>query len=142
MSDKPEETYGKRYRKLKRIYAYTDGEMKIVVPVNAEDIEREGKRLRHCVGGYAQRHIEGKTTILFLRQADRPEHRYVTIEINDAYFDIRQVHGYKNEADGAVPPLKRHAEFFEGWIEWLKAGSPRARNGRPIRQNKQEVKTA
>lgn len=138
----PEETYGKRYRKLKRIYAYSDGELQIVVPVNGEDIRREGKRLRHCVGGYAERHIAGKTTILFLRYTDKPRHRYVTIEINDANFDIRQVHGYRNEGDGAEPPLKRHREFFEEWQDWLRRGSPRHKNGKPIRAQRQKAKTA
>jgi hypothetical protein len=138
----PEVTYGRRYRKLKRMYAYSDGEWQIVVPLNEEDIEREGKRLRHCVGGYARRHIEGKTTILFLRSVDKPMHRYVTIEINDATKDIIQVHGYRNEADGATPPLVRHRAFFEEWQAWLRRGSPRYKNGKPIRAVKQEEKTA
>jgi len=138
----PDKAYGKRFRKLKRMYAYTDGELQIVIPVNGEDIEREGKRLRHCVGGYAPRHIQGKTTILFLRWADRPMHRYVTIEINDATKDIVQVHGYRNEADGMTPPRKRHQAFFDEWQDWLRRGSPRYKNGKPIRAQKQEAKTA
>lgn len=137
--------YGKkRWRKLKRTYAYSDGTLSIVIPVNAEVIRMEGQILQHCVGGYADRHIQGKTTILFLRRADDMDTPYVTIEINDADHVIRQAHGFKNDV-GAEPPLKRHKDFFDEWLEWLRRGSPRTKKGEPIRPNmnkQKEEKTA
>ncbi len=134
--------YGKRFMKLKRMYAYSDGELQIVIPVNKQDIQLEGKRLKHCVGGYADRHIAGKTTILFLRETERPKHRYVTIEINDATHNIVQAHGYRNDL-GTDSPLWRHREFFDEWLDWVRRGSPRYKNGKPVRRHKkQEVRTA
>lgn len=125
--------YGKkRWRQLKRTYAYSDGELSIVIPVNAEVIRMEGTILHHCVGGYADRHIQGKTTILFLRRTEDIDTPYVTIEINDADHVIRQVHGYRNDV-GAEPPMKRHRDFFDEWLEWLRRGSPRTKRGEPIR---------
>lgn len=126
-------TYGERFRRLKKTYAYTDGELQIVVPVNGEEITREGEALEHCVGGYAKRHLEGKTTILFLRKREEPKTPYVTIEIRDADHRIVQVHGLKNDMGDAQPPKVRHAAFFDEWERWLFMGSPRTRNGRPIR---------
>lgn len=137
--------YGPRFRRLKKKYCWTDGEYRITVPVNGADIEMEGKALEHCVGGYAKRHVEGKTTILFMRRCVAPEERYVTIEINDETGLVRQVHGYRNEADGAQPPMERHKEFFDSWLAWVQAGSPRDRRSRPVRiktKDEQEVRTA
>jgi hypothetical protein len=95
------------------------------------------------VGGYAQRHLEGKTTILFLRYTEDIRKPYVTIEINDADYHIVQVHGYRNDVDGAESPRKRHEAFFEEWLAWLRAGSPRTKKGKPIRpKTKQEVRIA
>ena len=140
---KENKKYGTRFRWLKKKYAYTDGRLLVKVPVNAKDIELEGKTLQHCVGGYANRHILGQTTILFLRKAEAPEERYITIEIDDALCRIRQVHGFRNEGyAGAVKPMVLHKEFFDEWLLWLRQGSPRTRNGRPIRPKQKEEKTA
>ena len=135
-------SYGKRFLRLKKMYAYSDGELSIVVPVNGEEITREGKTLQHCVGGYAKRHLEGKTTILFLRKKENPHEPYVTIEIRDADHHIVQVHGYRNELDGAQAPRIRHAAFFDEWERWLLQGSPRTKNGRPIRPRKKTEEKA
>lgn len=141
---KEKASYKKRYAKLKREYAYSDGNLSIVVPSSAKSIEREGQALRHCVGGYADRHVKGATTILYLRKTKSIGIPYVTIEINDANHKIRQVHGYRNEADGADNPMARHKDFFDEWLEWLKQGSPRTKKGEPIRPKKtnKEAKTA
>lgn len=139
-----EKAYGKRYRQLRKRYEYASGGLRIVVPGSSQEIVREGKALQHCVGGYAERHVKGATTILFLRRDEAPGESYVTVEINDADHKIRQAHGYRNEADGAKRPLERHREFFDEWLEWLKRGSPRTRKGAPIRprKTKMEEKTA
>lgn len=89
--------YPERYKKLCKKFAFEYGELMIVVPAKASDIITEGKVLQHCVGGYASRHIQGKTTILFLRHISEPDKPYYTIEVNEKEKYIVQCHGYRNE---------------------------------------------
>ena len=68
----------------KRIQNQLDFEqdgMKILYPATPEDIVAEGHALHHCVGGYADRHAEGSTTIMFLRLISRPDQPYYTMEV-------------------------------------------------------------
>ena len=51
--------------------------------------------LSHCVGGYADRHTNGKLSIMFLRRKDEPDKPYYTIEVGND-LTIRQCRGYKN----------------------------------------------
>ena len=120
-------------RRNKYEFAYNG--LVILVPRNSNEIVQEGKALKHCVGGYAARHEEGKLTILFLRREDTPEKSLVTIEVNGN--KIEQAHGYKNEREACqenpqcIPPMKLYKEFFDVWRDWLKRGSPRDRDGKP-----------
>ena len=138
-------TYGrKRYRELKKRYAYTDGVLSIVIPSCAEEIENEGAALRHCVAGYAERHTTGIKTIVFLRWRDDIHTPYMTIEIRDGC-KIQQIHGYGNEGTGkTMRPMDIHGEFLDEWLTWIDQGSPRTSTGKPIRPRRttQEVKTA
>lgn len=129
--------YGVRYRDLKKRYGYSDGALSIVIPACAEEIENEGALLRHCVAGYADRHIKGIKTIVFLRWKDDIETPYMTIEVSGAR--IEQINGYRNECTGkTMRPMDIHGEFLEEWTEWLRQGSPRGRNGKPIRPRMNE----
>ena len=137
--------YGKRiYPALKKRYAWTDGTLSVVVPVCAEEIENEGAALRHCVAGYAERHVKGIKTILFLRWSDDIGTPYVTVEMDGNR--IVQIHGYRNERnEGQSRPEAIHALFLAEWLAWLRQGSPRLKNGRPVRavtETESEVKTA
>ncbi len=89
--------YPERYKKLCKKYAFEYGDLTIVVPKLASEIIDEGRILQHCVGGYASRHIQGKTTILFLRHKNEPEKPYYTIEIDEGERRLIQCHGFKNE---------------------------------------------
>lgn len=89
--------YPERYKKLCKKYAFEYGDLTIVVPKSASEIIDEGRILKHCVGGYASRHIQGKTTILFLRHISGPEKPYYTIEIDEKLRYIVQCHGFRNE---------------------------------------------
>ena len=115
-----------------------------MVPECSEDIVSEGKTLHHCVGGYAPRHIQGKTTILFLRHKRRPERSFLTIElddVNERNVKIRQIHGYMNERYRPSASQKdKYAWFLNPWLEWVNSGSRREGSGIPI--IKEEVKTA
>ena len=118
----------RRARRLK--YEFELDGWKIVFPVTAAAIKREGKMLCHCVGGYADRHMRGVTTILFLRRSSAPSTPYVTIEMDGN--QIRQIHGYHNDTlPGSPKPREVHKAFLDAWLRWLRAGSKRNEDGTP-----------
>lgn len=120
----------------KKKYSFSWNGLKIVMPTTAQEIIDEGKALKHCVGGYADRHLEGATTILFLRRENSPQEHLVTVEMSGN--TIRQAHGYKNEAAPCKENPKKkspkalYSLFFECWLDWLRRGSPRDKEGNPI----------
>ena len=128
--------YRKRLRKLTRRYSYTDGTYLVRPPVSGAEIKREGQMLHHCVGGYADRHLSGATTILFLRRRDRPGKPLVTIEMRGNA--IVQIHGWDDERTPCPDNPERtscrelYGIFLEEWTGWLAAGSRRDKRGRPI----------
>ena len=118
----------RRARRLK--YEFELDGLKIVFPATAAAIKREGKMLCHCVGGYADRHMRGVTTILFLRRSSAPSTPYVTIEMDGN--QIRQIHGYHNDTlPGSPKPREIHKAFLDTWLRWLRAGSKRNEDGTP-----------
>ena len=134
-NEKAHNKYRKRLVNLRDKYLFWDEQYLIRPPVSAGEIVKEGEVLKHCVGGYADRHLAGSTTILFLRRKDRPHTPLATIEINGS--TIRQVHGYRNELEscpdnpGKVPARDLYRAFLDQWINWLKGGSKRYKDGRP-----------
>lgn len=126
--------YRKRRRRLEKKYCFRLGELCVLVPTGSEEIVREGRTLRHCVGGYAARHIEGKTTILFIRKWKTPGRSFLTVEVYEdrGKIRIRQIHGYKNEGyHPALKPSEKYAWFLEPWLQWVNNGSKRERDGKP-----------
>lgn len=94
----------KRNKLLKKL-EYTDKKrgLQIIVPNNMEEIIEEGKRLNHCVGGYAKRHAQGTLTILFLRNVQKPDVPYYTMEVSNNG-EIVQCRGFKNNCAGNPKP--------------------------------------
>ncbi|MCY1250002.1 PcfJ-like protein [compost metagenome] len=82
-----------RYEKIKH-YEFELGQIKIVVPHTAKEIIDEGNKLSHCVGGYAQRHVDGQTTILFIRKTENLDEPFYTVEVKNE--KVSQVRGTKN----------------------------------------------
>lgn len=132
-------------KKLQKMYEFSMGGYRIVVPKNPEEIIREGETLHHCVGGYAERHFRGKLTILFFRKERKPGVSFMTIEMQQRKGNrdpvmIRQIHGYRNETYRYDYPDSRRGKrpeekfkwFLDAWKKWLKAGSPRDQTGKPI----------
>lgn len=121
--------YKERREKLKKKYEYRSGGLMIKVPEDSEEIIQEGNVLHICVGGYAARHLTGKTTILFLRRERKPGTPYICIEIREKDNYIVQIHGYRNEFLGngrrARNPEDRFRPFLNEWMGWVKAGSKR-----------------
>lgn len=117
-----------RTRKAK--YEFELDGLRIVFPMTAAAIKREGKALDHCVGGYAERHMKGVTTILFLRRTEAPATPYITLEMNGN--TIRQIHGYHNDTlPGSKDPRTVHGAFLDVWLRWLRDGSKRDESGAP-----------
>ena len=129
------ERYAPIYKKLCKRYEFCMVGLRVIVPETSNQIIQEGKNLKHCVGGYAARHMGGSTTILFLRKEAEPDKSLVTIEITGT--TIRQAHGWKNEWEACkdnpkrTDPRELYAGFFDVWLEWLKRGSPRDKDGKP-----------
>ena len=126
---------------LEKKYGFALGELRVVIPMSSAEIVQEGRTLHHCVGGYAARHIEGKTTILFIRKRRTPGRSFLTVELaadKRGRVSIVQVHGYRNEgyASGAekeaVRPSTRYKWFLDAWIGWVNAGSERDKEGNPV----------
>jgi DNA-directed RNA polymerase subunit RPC12/RpoP len=97
-------------------YTFEFDGLRIVIPTCPEDIIAEGKKLRHCVGGYSDRHFSGKLTILFIRSVQAPDKPYVTMEVRGK--KIVQVHGYKNDINKPLSKsVKQFVEEFRKYIE-------------------------
>ena len=128
--------WAERAQALKEKYAVEFHGIRVVVPECRQDILEEGKALCHCVGGYAERHLEGTTTILFLRLAVAPKTPWLTMEVHGNKMD--QLHGYRNEgihtAGGRFAPDPRvvYKEWLDTYFAWLKAGSRRKADGTPV----------
>lgn len=115
----------RRFKKRVKQYAYENDTFAIVVPKELIEIVSEGQVMQHCVGGYTTRHANGTLTILFLRNKAEIDKPLYTIEMRDKI--MCQVQGFKNRT-----PLTPEAKaFFDEWLEWVKAGSPRNKDGTP-----------
>ena len=55
----------------------------LILPKSGEEIKNEGRILHHCVGSYVERVARGETMILFVRQIDKPEVPYFTLEFRN-----------------------------------------------------------
>lgn len=121
-------------------YGFELGEYIIRAPINLQEIVNEGETLKHCVGGYAERHLNGKLTILFLRKRDSPSTPFVTIEMHGN--SLVQIHGYNNDVDAKIKPRKKYAEILGPWLSWVESGSKRDKSGNPILPEKKQRKSA
>ena len=87
------------------------------LPRTCAEIIEEGAKLDHCVGGYADRHADGATTIMFLRIMGHPETSYYTMEVSNN-LNIVQCYGYQNNRN--VEKSFEVVEFERRYSEYLK----------------------
>ncbi len=121
------EKYARELRDRELRYNFALCNYTIFIPEDPQDIVKEGKALSHCVGGYLDRHCEGKLTILFMRHIPDWNVPLYTIEMNDG--NMRQVQGYKNLTENK--PKGEAKAVLDTYLKWVEAGSPRNKDGRP-----------
>ena len=126
------ETFRENYAKRGWMEYQSDG-LFIRQPESMAEIIAEGRALSHCVGGYAERHAKGQTTILFLRKCTEPDKPYYTVEVsNDG--KIRQCYGYKNNYAGNPKPPEIQA-FEERYQHYLTEVFNEKRTQRKLQQS-------
>ena len=89
---------------------FASGALLIRQPESMQEIIDEGKALYHCVGGYAERHANGKLHIMFIRRADKPDVPYYTVEVRTDG-RINQVRGLRNCK--TTPEVQAFIEEYE-----------------------------
>lgn len=119
---------------------WNDGVLAVILPKCNEDLVREGKVLRHCVGGYGEEHSQGESIIFFVRHYRRPERSYYTLNVSfrgKVPHEV-QLHGYGNERHGEykqyshkIPQKVR--DFVDTWektvlLPWWKEQNKQKRS--------------
>jgi len=97
------------YAALRERYGFTDKGLTVLPPKTADEIVAEGHALHHCVGSYVDHVVDGKSIILFLRQADDPQKPFYTIELRGG--EIAQTRGQNNR--GATREVQKCLNRFE-----------------------------
>lgn len=124
-AEKAKREFTKWFEKRK-IFEYETDTLILRQPLCYEEIIAEGRALCHCVGGYAERHSEGKTNIFFIRKKSEPLKPYYTIEV--AAYHIVQCYGYKNNRTIAKPDeIKAFEQEYQQYLEELKHEHERVR---------------
>lgn len=101
----------KRMKSLKNcLFEWQD--LIVVLPESCDDIIREGAKLSHCVGSYANRHANGNTTIVFVREKEKPDEPCYTAEISKDG-NILQMYGYKNRNEYRTEHFKKFREAYQ-----------------------------
>lgn len=83
----------RRYKTLSKYrFIYNNLEIRPIKDIG--ELIREGKELKHCVGRYAKDHAKGKTNIFVIRNINKKDIPFYTVEINCG--EIIQVRGLRN----------------------------------------------
>ena len=94
--------------------AYSTDSIMIRPPMELSELLKEGSALSHCVGTYAKKVAENRTTILFIREAGRPEDPFYTLEYSDG--KVIQCRGHRN-----CDMTEEVKAFVEAWKKHLKS---------------------
>lgn len=95
-------------------FEIAQGELVIVSAKGISELKKEGNALRHCVGkmGYDVKMAEGRSWIMFVRQAKHPDTPFVTVEYDPKSHKILQAYGIQNSC-----PPENVQEFLEKWVK-------------------------
>lgn len=91
---------------------YKGSRLSAIIPRQLSEIYEEGRKLNHCVGSYAKRIVDGETVIAFLRENDKVDHPYCTVEIRD--HRIVQARGFSNREGKYIPGV---TDFLKVWAK-------------------------
>ncbi|MBY0155406.1 PcfJ domain-containing protein [Cytobacillus firmus] len=111
---KKDEIVNQKIEKLQprlKQYHFENKDLFIRPAVSTEELFEEGKKLAHCVGGYANRYAEGQIAILFIRKKIEPDTPFYTVEIDLQTNRITQCRGYDNKA--ATKEIGAFVEAFK-----------------------------
>lgn len=112
VSEDTRRAFAENMQKRERL-VYAEQELFVRQPTSIEEIAHEGKVLAHCVGGYAERHAKGVTTILFIRKAAEPDKPFFTVEVDNSG-KIRQCYGERNKP--ALGEVKKFRERYQHYL--------------------------
>lgn len=96
-------------------YAWEKDNLIIRACTDERELIREGETLHHCVARYAGDICAGKTAIFFVRNKERADVPFYTLELDEGELKVRQNRGAHNCA--RTPEVQ---EFENAWIEHLK----------------------
>lgn len=102
--------FAKVVRRLKK-FSHTANGYIIRPAADAVELIDEGKRLHHCVGGYASRMAKGETAIFFIRREDSPDTSFYTLELRGV--NVIQCRTLNNKSYEAEPEIKA---FVDNWL--------------------------
>jgi hypothetical protein len=105
------------YEILMTKYHFSKGGLTLVPPKTDKEIVHEGHSLHHCVHSYVGRVAKGECLILFVRQKEKPDEPFYTLEIrNDR---VVQIHG-KNHC-APTPDVKEFVALWQRKRLWAAA---------------------
>lgn len=113
-----------RFHKLSR-FDYVFNGLFIRPAASEAELIAEGKRLHHCVGGYAKRHSNGETAIFFIRHVSDPDASYFTLELDEKSLSVKQNRGRCNCARTDEVIM-----FEEKWLEHIRNLKEAKKNGK------------
>lgn len=127
--DSLKKKYEQRLKVLEK-FSFEKGGLLIRPCASDTELFNEGKKLDHCVYGYAKSHCDGNTAIFFLRMKKYPDKPYYTVEFNEKAISIKQNHGYKNDMYGFKPKPPEVVTFIEEWLKYCKKIKEQEKNGK------------
>lgn len=95
-------------------YSFEKDGIFIRIARSENELIDEGKILCHCVGGYGESHIEGRS-IFFIRHSDSPDKPWYTLQVKLKDGQQLQLHGYNNDRDCPIP--REVHDFVKYWLE-------------------------
>jgi hypothetical protein len=114
----------KLYDKYTKKYGFEENGFVVIAPKDTAEIVSEGQMMHHCVGGYADRHADGKLAILFIRRACAIDEPYATVEVHGS--EVWQVQGMNNEPtwEKEEDDGKAFNTFLADWKKHIKKSKP------------------